>query len=736
MRVLLGLESDEEAEDPGTIEESLGTMEDVILHSKCQEHRNLISRSLGKYFTNGQDTSLEIRRIWGYRGVELRAYKNRLVTLASTSLDLVHSAKDPPGAVGSNRLNHQWIDRQLPKVWKRACEGHHGSECSRYWNSIQFLSHRPKLLIDTKNQCLVEAGPSSLPYVALSYVWGQGDFLKTLCSNLSKLKEHGALARTQPDNGPISTTIQSAMRVVELLEERYLWADALCIVQDDEIFKDSEIQKMHAIYANASLTIIAASSASCGIAGIRGSTEPRLLRQVVHTFETRQVVEISDGLDVPGSQSEESRWGSRGWTFQENLFSSRKLIFTRDSIRWECERATWIEDQATTREESIKNELELPTMLQLRVPDVKSLVALLNDYAARSLTFEEDALFACAGVFSPLQASYYGGFVSGLPRAFFNSALLWVHEGPSTRRTPRSTDHTKICLPSWSWAGWKGQFSLRNWEVGNDHLKGSPSGRMRPSHPYLFRSNIQWNSHQSPTAKPEKIVCSWLQSRDDHPWSTDTPLPPGWKRVDIGADHKWSDMEYSGPIRSSNTDIPKWCFTHESEPETEFWYPLHIPELGEHDTLTESLPPFISCRTRRGYATCGSSEQRRIYGPYEGDVPFCSLVNDDGEWIGALEVHDHMALADPSDPNSHSLFGNVFELVELGEGGCQDGFPFGCPALPEYDLPARPKTGFYEFYFVLWIEWISNIAYRRGLGRVMKAAWEAQGLDDIDLMLG
>lgn len=42
----------------------------------------------------------------------------------------------------------------------------------------------------------------------------------------------------------------------------------------------------------------------------------------------------------------------------------------------------------------------------------------------------------------------------------------------------------------------------------------------------------------------------------------------------------------------------------------------------------------------------------------------------------------------------------------------------------------------YEFHNVLWIEWNEGVAYRKGLGRVIKEAWERQATEWIDLTLG
>jgi hypothetical protein len=42
----------------------------------------------------------------------------------------------------------------------------------------------------------------------------------------------------------------------------------------------------------------------------------------------------------------------------------------------------------------------------------------------------------------------------------------------------------------------------------------------------------------------------------------------------------------------------------------------------------------------------------------------------------------------------------------------------------------------YEWYNVLWIEWKDGIAYRKGLGRVSKEAWESMDLEAVDVLLG
>ena len=42
----------------------------------------------------------------------------------------------------------------------------------------------------------------------------------------------------------------------------------------------------------------------------------------------------------------------------------------------------------------------------------------------------------------------------------------------------------------------------------------------------------------------------------------------------------------------------------------------------------------------------------------------------------------------------------------------------------------------YEYYNVLCVEWEDVVAYRKGLGKIIKSAWEASELDNVDLVLG
>ncbi|KAL1636897.1 hypothetical protein SLS56_000992 [Neofusicoccum ribis] len=129
--------------------------------------------------------------------------------------------------------------------------------------------------------------------------------------NLDNLCNPGALLQT---DCIVSQTVKDAIGLVPLLGERYLWVDALCITQDDERTREYLVKNMAAVYANATLTIVAADSidANSGLRGLKGISKPR---------NNLCVFDLPDGtrLNRPSEGGlGDTEWNMRGWTFQEN----------------------------------------------------------------------------------------------------------------------------------------------------------------------------------------------------------------------------------------------------------------------------------------------------------------------------------------------------------------------------------------------------------------------------------
>ncbi|TRX90243.1 hypothetical protein FHL15_008788 [Xylaria flabelliformis] len=118
------------------------------------------------------------------------------------------------------------FDIKLLSSWLKRCEDHHAGQC----------------------------GGKEMRK-ALSYIWkvSLDDNIKLEKANVEMLTESRGLRRVQPPN-----IITDAINLYCSLDERYLWIDRLCIIQDDEITKPVQINAMDAIYRSANFTTVGA----------------------------------------------------------------------------------------------------------------------------------------------------------------------------------------------------------------------------------------------------------------------------------------------------------------------------------------------------------------------------------------------------------------------------------------------------------------------------------------------
>jgi hypothetical protein len=190
----------------------------------------------------------------------------------------------------------------------------------------------------------------------------------------------------------VPQTIADAISLVRLLEERYLWVDALCIVQDDEETKHDQITNMASIFTNATVTIIAkqGKDVNYGLRGLRGISHPRDFPQNI--FEIEPGFSISQCRDMQNYGT--PQWSKRGWTYQEELFSKRKLIFFYDSIQWKCGCSSFSEDLVTDNllRRFLFNANGQMVVLSNHFPDFNGYERLVNEYNSRKLTHPEDAV--------------------------------------------------------------------------------------------------------------------------------------------------------------------------------------------------------------------------------------------------------------------------------------------------------------------------------------------------------
>lgn len=232
------------------------------------------------------------------------------------------------------------------------------------------------------------------------------------------------------------------MLLVPRFDERYLWVDSLCIMQDDAENKHNQIALMDVIYQSAILTLVAVSGkgAGAGLPGVRSGS-----REVRQHVEQVQGLKFTNTLRRPSSSIDSSVWNSRAWTYQEWKLSRRLLLFAKEQIAWKCDHVSCWEDDFET--EFRLSEVEpgsagrapdrdySPDRLPLKGHINFRMYALaVEDYSARSLSFDSDALNAFAGIMDYLRPIMRSGYVYGLPESELDEALLWQPMGLMKRR--------------------------------------------------------------------------------------------------------------------------------------------------------------------------------------------------------------------------------------------------------------------------------------------------------------
>jgi hypothetical protein len=611
--------------------------------------------------------------------------------------------QDVPGFLKKS-LDPHWIDIEMMGYWLQKCETEHGDKCCNPLGLDMSSLGRPELLIDIRKKCLVAAEPGHR-YACLSYVWGGAATLKAEKGNIDSLMQDRALELYREE---IPGTIRDTIGLVDQLGIPYLWVDSLCIVQDDTEAKGSQIQAMAGIYAKAYVTIIAGNGwdANHGLRGIQGVTEPRQLSPFLKN-SFRDNLQPYSGI-----------WYSRGWTFQEMIFSPRKIMFQYRLVIWECSENSW-------HEASLSKVSALPGVAQIHtsinrwasqvqfsaLPDVKQYVDMAYEFATRKLTYPQDAWNAISSLLSVMSSSFVGGFISGLPEMFLNEALLWQPREPMQRRVPTDADSL---LPSWSWIGWEGEITKDEWV---DHF----------SHLYLSRS--------LPPSSSREVV---LQVRPLVKWFYGNTLQERLPAHVVGDNyigHLADKSTLPVPADWSYDEDAQGFYHHDKNGRRTNEDPFNYP-LPTASSPSPRLTParYLFCRTTRGVFKI--NHQNFDWTPRQASL-IIGLEDSTGNGVGALNLD--LDLTDFTYPP----YGTEYELVAIAAGSLiHDSYDMGeVSALLDWGNfvtrtgtpPSDPRI--VDFCYVFWIGWKDGIAYRRGLGRVFKPAWDREATE-IDLVLG
>jgi ankyrin repeat protein len=318
------------------------------------------------------------------------------------------------------------VDSRYIAHWITLCNAQHGGRCKPTPPQHRLPHQIPGWVIDIKQGCLVP-GRTAPRYIALSYVWSNDDddnpsqllnrqrpIQASQVSQVSQadlivsqsdvrsserilLKKSNLLDFQEPDylqehvTMQLPAAVRDAMVLVQKIGERYLWVDCLCIVQDDEKTRE-QVDRMGDIYSGAYFTIIAAtSSGKLSYHSPHVKTDPPQAEDL-----------YADLYD--------SKWATRGWTFQEQMLSRRSVIFTERHIFWECQQCVWDMDGAkpeiTANTSFARPHYERAHRISVADVPFSMYIEMISLYNSRDLTYPQDILAAFSGVLNSLTCSF------------------------------------------------------------------------------------------------------------------------------------------------------------------------------------------------------------------------------------------------------------------------------------------------------------------------------------------
>ena len=301
--------------------------------------------------------------------------------------------------------------------------------------------------------CETESMDSKALYTTLSHCWGRGAHQSLTSTNY---QEYG---RCIP-SGALSRTFLDAIRITDDLGIRYLWIDAMCIIQDSHDDWVREASLMAAVYSNSYLNL-AATSAVDGSGGlIHPAYNPLCLAHCIiepsWTGLPQGPYILSIDRALHRRHVENAPLNRRAWVLQERLLAPRTVQFTHVQMWWVCRsrQATSVSPHGLP-EPLRMDQLEFHTRMRftrLREPGESrndEWADIIEKFTKCQLTQSQDKLVALAGIAKAAQLLMElpeSDYMAGLWKAMFPNCLLWK---PYRGRTTRAQSYR---APTWSWA--------------------------------------------------------------------------------------------------------------------------------------------------------------------------------------------------------------------------------------------------------------------------------------------
>lgn len=341
-----------------------------------------------------------------------------------------------------------------------ACSDLEGSDFlpTRLLDLHEWETSRSIRLVETSTL----ASPAEVRYVALSYCWGPPSAanlqLKTTHNNYQD-----RLAGIHADS--LTPVMHDTVIFTHALSSRYLWIDALCIIQGDYEDWVRESAQMDLVYANAYFALCPLTSSTClqGFLQREQSIEVPFKSSIQDSTAGKTNLRflksglIGNMFSVNYMETTATIWNTRGWTFQEKNLATRRIYVGRSQLHYMCAGKEWMEPSwwSSSPED---HQIQQYLMDDNRYGDPNdNWTELVEEYVSRQLTNPADRFPALSGIAKLFAKATGDDYVAGLWSSDLLRQCLWEgHSNVSSLDKLLDSlfvnERDDYTCPSWSWA--------------------------------------------------------------------------------------------------------------------------------------------------------------------------------------------------------------------------------------------------------------------------------------------
>ncbi|VUC25353.1 unnamed protein product [Clonostachys rosea] len=339
-------------------------------------------------------------------------------------------------------------------------------------------------IIDTEHH-------TNFQYIAVSYRWPM------YLHPSQQLNEHtrDAFYRGYPVSR-LHPLYADTFKVAAMLGIKYVWIDALCILQGTDQDWRAEASKVASVYGNSVFTLAYGDGTekpdldlgypsyceSCRLDDAVQAASRPFLEGKLTEYDRRSPEALYSWLEANENfpTRPEGEIDRRGWAFQERLLSKRILSVTKSGFFWDCCSL----NAADCRPLGLRGDFS-PKFRDLEERRLKTLlltgnvsreVALDSDmyllwrriiekYSHRNFTFDRDRLVALEGVVQRFQTLVREPCFLGMWKGDVLRSLVWFRDTePDDTCLSKSNHHPpELHVPSWCWASVESPIGYRLW---------------------------------------------------------------------------------------------------------------------------------------------------------------------------------------------------------------------------------------------------------------------------------